>query len=283
MSNVKIWRISPVDYNLDLVELPERAPQSINEAAKRLPQGVYTTFRTFKCGKTLPLEPHFIRLEESARLINKSIALNHQRIKDHLRDCMNHFDLSTDSRIRVSIDLENKPGEIYLVFESLITPTVEEYENGVKTITTSFQRQNPKAKVTNHLSEIDKIKQTMPCSVNEILLLDKEGHILEGLTSNFFAVKNGSIWTAEEGVLQGIIRSITLELAQKNEVKVNLGPISAIEIECIEEAFITSASRSILPVTTIDQIIIGNGKPGKVTQKLSGAYWKYIGATICEV
>lgn len=282
MNIVKIWKITPPDYNLEQVELEEN-PISIAEAAKSIPQGVYTTFRTFEKTRTLPLEAHFKRLRESAGLVNQTISMDDAKIKDCLRECLKRRNLDGETRIRISIDLELRPGEIYFVLEPLAVPSLEDYRSGVKVQTYSFQRQNPHAKTTNHLTAIEGIRQTMLKQVNEILLLDKTGFILEGVSSNFFAVKHGEIWTAGEGVLEGIIRSITLELAQKNALHVHLQAIPAGKILALDEAFITSASRAILPVTTIDATLVGDGKPGPVTRKLIKAYEGYIQQNVVEI
>ena len=91
-------------------------------------------------------------------------------------------------------------------------------------------------------------------------MVDEAGRILEGLTSNFFAVKGNEIWTNEESVLSGITRSLVLDEAVRNELPVNFRSITITEIPILEEAFITSSSRGILPVKQIDEVLIGYGK-----------------------
>ena len=92
-------------------------------------------------------------------------------------------------------------------------------------------------------------------------MVDEAGRILEGLTSNFFAVKGGELWTNEEGVLSGITRSLVLDEAVRIELPVNYKSIMITEIPILEEAFITSSSRGILPVKQIDDVYIGSGQP----------------------
>lgn len=95
---------------------------------------------------------------------------------------------------------------------------------------------------------------------------------LEGLSSNFFGIKNGKIYTAEEGVLPGLTRSLILEAAQKIDIPTILeGPLFG-DLYNLDEAFISSTSRGVLPVVRIDDKDIGIGKPGSLTLKVAAAY-----------
>jgi len=162
-------------------------------------------------------------------------------------------------------------------FENLKTPSKDEYKSGVKTLTYEYKRQNPKAKSTSFLQNVEKIRIQMGNKdINEILLHDETGYILEGLSSNFFAVKNGVLYTSERDILLGIIRSIVLRCAQNLGVKIVFEPIKISEINEIEEAFITSASRGILPVSIINDETIANGLPGRITKSLMRCYEKTI-------
>lgn len=102
------------------------------------------------------------------------------------------------------------------------------------------------------------------------------GLIMEGLSSNFFGVMQGSLYTADEGVLPGITRSLVLEEAELANVPVKLTGIPLDKLHTIDECFITSASRAVLPVVEIDDVVIQNGKPGPITQILRSRYLQRI-------
>jgi branched-subunit amino acid aminotransferase/4-amino-4-deoxychorismate lyase len=99
--------------------------------------------------------------------------------------------------------------------------------------------------------------------------VDEDGSILEGLSSNFFAIKRGELWTAENEVLSGITRLIVLEEGRKEGLDIHLLPVNYSELPGISESFITSSSRAVLPVVKIDNILLGNGRPGSYTRLLS--------------
>lgn len=103
-------------------------------------------------------------------------------------------------------------------------------------------------------------------------MLDTDGNILEGLSSNFFGIQNNTLITAEEGVLKGITRSQVLRCAERAGIQVIKKPVNVRDIPLLTEAFITSASRGVLPVVQIETIWIGNGKPGQVTRAIGNLF-----------
>jgi branched-chain amino acid aminotransferase len=271
MAKTKTYQVN-VEPGGALEELFASEPDlSLDEISNRLPAGAYTTFRTFQQTKALRLDDHFKRLEETARLAGHTITLDRTSLRDKIRQSLAASQFS-ESRVRLTIDLEKKVGQIYLSVEHLIVPLECEYAMGVKVTTQSLHRENPKAKLTNFIHTAAKIKQSMPKGINEVLMIGGDGEILEGLSSNFFAVIADEIWTAEKGVLSGITRALTLEEAGKAGIPVHFNPPLLNRQKEYQEAFITSTSRDVLPVIQIDQNIISNGKPGKISQLLLQRY-----------
>ncbi|MFO1007645.1 MAG: aminotransferase class IV [Planctomycetaceae bacterium] len=113
------------------------------------------------------------------------------------------------------------------------------------------------------------------------LLQNAHGHLTETNSGNFFIVEQGRIRTARESdVLPGISQQFVKELAQVLEIPYEVGDIS---VECAlqaEEAFVTSTTYCVLPVTRLNQQVIGNGTPGLVTQRLLNRWSKQVGLDI---
>ncbi len=107
-------------------------------------------------------------------------------------------------------------------------------------------------------------------------MVSDEGKILEGLSSNFFAVQNSIIWTSNEGVLPGITRSMVIDVINELDIPLKMEPFSINDIINLEEAFITSASRAVLPISSIDGQPVGNGLPGPLTKKIMERFLKRI-------
>jgi branched-subunit amino acid aminotransferase/4-amino-4-deoxychorismate lyase len=84
---------------------------------------------------------------------------------------------------------------------------------------------------------------------NEIVLVDQEGLANEGLSSNFFVVMNdNSIWTANEGIISGTVRSLILKVCDELNIKVVLKSPQVKDIKHWKEIFISSTSRLLLPI-----------------------------------
>jgi hypothetical protein len=119
----------------------------------------------------------------------------------------------------------------------------------------------PNAKISSWSSKRRPLEQKetfMPDGVGEVLLLQEAKdtqafHVLEGLTSNFFVIyKDGTIRTANDGILFGYVRHLVLKVAEEHGFNVNItNPILLEEAREWDECFITSSSRLIYPIEKI--------------------------------
>lgn len=107
-----------------------------------------------------------------------------------------------------------------------------------------------------------------------VILVDREGNVVEGPGFNIFVVKNGQIYTPESGVLEGITRRTVIELGTKLDTHVQLRAVSSKEVKDAQEVFATSTAGGIMPITVVDGKAIGDGKPGALTLALRKAYWE---------
>lgn len=250
-----------------LIDLSPNAPLTHAEAQLRTPEGAYTTFRTYDKYFVLNLPQHFERLEETAALAGKPVRLEKDKLCSILVEILNETD-APEARIRLSVDLSINLGEIYIAAEPFVPLPPAAYTEGVDTATTQVRRNNPRAKLSRFLPQAEAVRRTEKKNVDEYLMLNDDREILEGLSSNFYAVIRGEIFTADEGVLAGTTRQFILDLVKANRIPIQFRPVSTFELNRLDEAFISSTSRSILPIRKIDHRIIGNGKPGPITTKL---------------
>jgi branched-chain amino acid aminotransferase len=269
--NIAVWRIVPgVEPSAGMEQL-DMQPGSLDEGTRNLPAGAYTTFRTFGRTHVLRLSDHFKRLDETARLAGKAVEIDPALLRQGLRRALNAYPAG-ETRVRITLDLVQQQGTIYLLVEGLRTPSPEAYENGVRTVTRRMQRNNPKAKLTNFIETASTVRRELPKGIEEAIMIGEDDRVLEGLSSNFFAVRQGTIWTAEQGVLSGITRSFVLEVIHEEGIPLRLEALPEAELSELDEAFITSASRAVLPVVEIDGRPVANGKPGPITRKLLQGY-----------
>lgn len=258
-------------YNFDRDRIEEypivRKDRNVDQFVLTLPEGVYSTLRTVQKNKIFQFSFHLNRLVESYSLSKNSFDFDINKIRSPLNGITNEFP-AEEVRIRIHIPL-SEPEKCYIVLEELSTPRKFAYENGVFVNTNNLTRNNPKAKLTSFIQKSEEIKNY--CKENnleESLILSPEQNLLEGLSSNFFAVQYKHIFTADNEVLSGATRDIILDEARKAKIGINYSPISYDQIEKIEEAFISSTSRGLLPVVKIDDKQVGDGRPGEITNYL---------------
>ncbi len=261
------WKINLQNGLVNLQPIDLKA-SNLDQVSLQLPSGAYTTLRTYHHTKVLHLEAHFDRLEETTALAGLPIELDRQALRAAMREVLASLPKDREIRMRLTIALQDEPGALWLSAELLKVPSARDYRHGVKVITYSFQRSNPRAKLTQSIERSSEIRQALPPDVNEALLVDPSGCILEGLSSNFFGIQSGVIWTANEGVLEGITRAQVLALAETAGFSMRYQAVKLADLATLHEAFITSASRGILPVCQVDERIVASGKPGLLTRQL---------------
>ncbi len=249
-----------------LREVPYQA-DSLAAAVPFEPEGIYTITRTFNRDHVLMLDEHFDRLEESARLEGIPLQLDRAALRAALRALIERGGYA-ESRFRITVP-RAQPDHIYLSVEPFKPIPPEVIQQGVRVATVPLVRHNPAAKTTGWLTE--RKAAALPEGAYEGVLISPEGFLLEGLSSNFYAVMDGELRTAGQGVLSGIVRRAILELAP-NYLPVRLEPVHRGELWALEEAFLTSASRGVVPIVIIDGQIIADGKPGPQTMWLREAY-----------
>ena len=155
-----------------------------------------------------------------------------------------------------------------IITQQLLTlPGSDQIEKGIKVITFEYVRDFALAKTINYTMGIWLSKIVAEKGASDVLYY-KNGVVSEFPRCNFFIVKkNGTVATADENVLLGITRMQVLSLAEKH-YRSETGSITIDDIRNAKEAFLTSTTKRIVPIVQIDDIIIGDGKPGPVTLSL---------------
>lgn len=253
----------------------EYSANSLNDAAQYEPdEGVYTITNTFNTYDVLKIDAHLDRLEDSARRANIPLQLDRTRLRAALREMIGKADYG-DVRFRVTVPA-SQPDTFILSLEPFKPLAAEIYEQGVACITVpGTERDNPAAKTTGWMQSRTSIEQTLLAGVFTGLLLNDNGDILEGLSSNFYAIQNGELRTAGGGVLPGIAQQIVFEVAE-GVLPLRRDAVNVRDIPQLEEAFITSASRGIVPVVNIDGHPLGDGTPSTQTRVLRERYLAWV-------
>lgn len=243
---------------------------NMTAASASLPAGAYTTFRTYSGDRVVRLAAHFHRLEESLELMGQGVRLDQTAARRAITAALSGAG-HPESRFRLTL-VAGPPARLFVAVEAFTPLPPSDYAHGVRCVTVRAERSNPHAKSTDFISTADQTKRLLPEGVNEGLMVAEDGTILEGLSSNFFAITGRTLRTEEDRALAGLTRALVLEVAAAAGLTVERRGVRHAELPNVEECFITSVSREILPVVEVDGRRIGTGTPGVQTLRLITAF-----------
>lgn len=252
---------------------------SADELTRQLPQGFYTTFRTLAGGtKVIGLTHHLSRLYQPAQEQAIQPDISVQNLRDSLRQLAEQSS-PTESRIRVILTASSarndSPGTVYAILEPFQPLSAETYLNGVHVVSLALDRDTPRLKSTSFIEQSQSARQLVHGSIFEVLLI-RNGHISEGMTSNFFYVENGKLGTARKNILLGVTRRTVLRVGRGIGLEIIYRPLQRKQVSALDEAFLTSSSRGVVPIVQVDETKVGEGVPGSVTNRVMTAYNDYI-------
>jgi len=250
-------------------------PGTLDAVSLLLPAGAYTTLRTYRHSRAIRFHEHLDRLVDSAERARVAVSLPLPPLRAAVRDVVRQSPFP-EARVRISLDLTDTPGRLFVSLEQLQLLPAQAYETGVRTVSRALHRDNPQAKLTNFIATAAGYRAQLPHEINEMLMISAEGILLEGLSSNFFGISAGVLRSANEGVLLGITRSVVLDLARAAAIALDLRGVRLSDLPALDESFITSASRGVLPVVQIDDRTIGTGRPGALTRKLMRGFADWV-------
>jgi branched-subunit amino acid aminotransferase/4-amino-4-deoxychorismate lyase len=180
-----------------------------------------------------------------------------------------------EARIRVTLAAD---GLLVVQMSLYEGPPVDLQERGISCgLIRGAARSTPEAKQTSWIDERKRLSAAQDVSHYEWLLSNSDGEILEGTSSNFYLILRSTrddrlvLKTADTGVLAGTARAIVLEVAPQTFSVALDAPVES-ELEIAVEACISSASRGVIPITSVEGVPIGSGAPGRAVQWLIRAY-----------
>jgi branched-chain amino acid aminotransferase len=160
-------------------------------------------------------------------------------------------------------------------------PPESHYREGIAVAVASVRRNSPRAldpaiKSCNLLNNILAIREAHAGHASEALLLNERDELAEGASSNVFMARGGRVFTPplDAGILPGITREVVLELAPTIGVEAQEKTLSVADLLEADEAFITSSTREIVGIRTVDGRALGRA-PGPLTARLLAAFREY--------
>lgn len=222
--------------------------------------GVFETLRTYD-GNIFKLSEHLARLKHSAKLLRFELPVSIQDIGAFLQKVVEEHPASASPSHELRLKCVATSEHIYIqTLPLLVDPSIYK---GVPAISVESTRRQPSAKALPYSASFEAHSLAREQGAYEAILVDKKGEVTEGAYSNIFWIKAGKVYTRKEGVLEGITRKGVLEL-----MPVEFQNISIEELKKMDEVFLTKTTTGPVPIIAVDKQVIGNGKPGPMTQKI---------------
>lgn len=257
---------------------------SVFDRGFRTGEGVFETLRAYGT-HPFRLEAHLERAAAGAETLGFDLP-------DHLRRAVvetteaNAID-GEDLAVRVTVtagrldpegtfppttDAERPPTVV--VTTNVLRYGSEMYRDGLSATVVPWSREIPQVKAVSYLAASLARREAHRQGADEALLTDQRGMVLEGSYSNVFAVIRGVLVTPplEAGILAGVTRAVTLDVAGAEGLALEERPLSVTELVEADEAFLTASTREIVPLVRVAGRIVGNGRPGPVTAALHEGY-----------
>jgi branched-chain amino acid aminotransferase len=126
----------------------------------------------------------------------------------------------------------------------------------------------------NYLNSIIAANEASASGFDEAILLSEGGYVAEGTGENIFIVKDGTVITPgkDSDILLGITRESIIEVSRDMGYSLIERKLHRDELYTADEVFLAGTAAEVTPVVNIDGLVVGDGKPGKITQSVSSRY-----------
>jgi branched-subunit amino acid aminotransferase/4-amino-4-deoxychorismate lyase len=241
--------------------------------------GVFEYFRTVN-GDLFHALDHLKRFRKSAAALHLPVHRSDQEMIEIILHLVDSCDYQQPA-VRIMLtggDPTHQQGvfnpRLICFPEELPVYPPELYTQGLCLLTVRFQREMPLVKTLNYAASLRWELLLKRQHADDLLYFSGQG-VSEAPRSNFFLFRNGKLITPANNILFGITRQIVLNLA-RGHFPIEERLVSEQELREADEAFLTSTSKGIMPVTQINQHPVGDGKTGECTHALHGLYQSYL-------
>ncbi len=258
-------------------------------------EGVYEVMRTYN-RKPFLYGQHMERMRQSAAMINLQVPFTDGELLERIAETETVFFASQPGGHRVAelylrVLLTRGFGQmtydtnacpvptLVIIVKPQVDPPAEAYEKGVKVVLVPVVRNhpfsiNPLIKSNNLLNNALASQYAMREGGFEAVMRNYRNEISECSQSNLFVVRDGAVRTPpiEAGLLAGITRRFVFDIGRACGVEVREATMTDPDLFGADEMFLTSTTREIVPIVTVNDTRIGAGIPGPVTRRLHEAF-----------
>jgi branched-chain amino acid aminotransferase len=256
-------------------------------------EGVYETLRTYRREPFL-FDRHMRRLHRSADMLALRVPDDDASMLAKVRQTMMALAEPGEAYIRILVtrgvgELTYNPAAcpkptLVIIVKPFPGQPERTFTEGIRVALVRVRRNHPQAlnpqiKSNNLINNALAMQEAITRQGEEALMLNQAGEIAECAQSNFFLVQGGRVLTPPltAGLLPGVTREFVLELARLVGIDAAEARLTPDDLRSADEAFITGTTREITPVVAVDDLAIGSGQPGAITQKLMESFKHKVG------
>ena len=244
--------------------------------------GVYEVIPAYD-GVTLRGREHFERLQRSMdeiRLTNPHtvdewLAITRELLGHHPGNQAVYIQVTRGVPIkRDHVMPQGLTPTVFMMCNPLASPSREQVDNGVACVTSrDFRWEKCHIKSTSLLGNVLARQISADAGATETILL-RDGMLTEASASNVFVVKDGVVAAPPRDnlILLGITYDLLVRLAGEGTVKVEIHPITEAQLRGADEVWLTSSTKEVLAVATLDGKPVGAGRPGPVFKRMHALY-----------
>jgi branched-chain amino acid aminotransferase len=252
--------------------------------------GVFEGIRVYS-GKIFKFAEHLKRLYESAKVIRLEIKLTVDELADATQKTVEANNID-DGYIRLVVtrgvgDLGLNPffckhSTIFIIADHIQLYSEKLYKEGMKVVSASTVRNHPlsippQVKSLNYLNNILAKIEAIDAGADETIMYNHQGYVAEASGDNVFIVKDGVIYTPppQSGSLPGITRAVVMNIAMQENIEVIEKDLTRYDLYTADEFFLTGTAAEVIGVVEADSRVIGDGKPGPITELLRKKFFEY--------
>ncbi|HEX6979244.1 MAG TPA: D-amino-acid transaminase [Alphaproteobacteria bacterium] len=273
--------------------VPHRAATvHIEDRGYQFADGVYEVIAVAQ-GNFVDAEPHLDRLERSLRELRIAVPMSRRTLemvmrevvrRNRVRDGIIYIQMTRGVAPRDHAFPAASRTQVVMTARRSRPQPAKLVEEGVSVVTLPDIRwQRCDIKSVSLLPNVLAKQQAKEAGAYEAWLVDRNGMVTEGSSTNAWIVTpDGKLVTRsiENAILAGITRAAVVDLAREAGLEVVERPFSVAEAKAAREAFLTSTTSYVMPVTRIDDQVIANGHPGNLTLALRERYQRYMAGEV---
>lgn len=253
--------------------------------------GVFEGIRAYN-GRVFHLKEHLARLFNSAKGILLDVPWTREEVGAAILETVRLNGLK-DAYIRLlltrgvgdlGLDMRKcRRASLIIIADKIALYPEAVYQKGLDLITSSLRRVapdmlSPGVKTLNYLNNILARAEATRAGAHEAILLNQQGYVAECSGDNIFFVREGRVYTPPVwvGILEGVTRNVAMQLLREQlRVEVAEQVFTCFELYRAEEVFVTGTGAEIVGAVKIDGRVIGDGRPGPLTRRLTEAFRAY--------